>query len=113
MRSNRIRRWLRRRDVFTGRITEVAFYGEKDDLPDVPKASELAVAGSLENPKWALLDCPCGNGHTVLLPLQRSSPQHWSLTVDPRGSPTLSPSIDREAERRCHYWLRDGRITWV
>lgn len=113
MSANCLRRWLRRTKIYTGSIATVTIYNERDDLPDVPGAGELAVAGSLDRPKWALLDCPCGRGHTILLPLQKSANPRWALTVDPQGRPTLSPSVDRISEGRCHFWLRDGRIQWV
>ncbi len=113
MSTSRLRRWLRRTKIYTGSITRVTIYAERDDLPEVPKAGELAVAGNLERLKWALLDCPCGHGHTILLPLQKTANPHWSLSVDDSGRPTLSPSVDRVAERRCHFWLRDGRVQWV
>ncbi len=58
MSANRFRRWLRRRTIYTGSLTRVTMYGERDELPDVPRATELAIAGTHETPKWALLDCP-------------------------------------------------------
>jgi len=115
MSQNRVRRWLRRRGIFTGQITRVRYFAERHDLPDVPKASELAVAGSKEFPKWLLMDCPCGYGHTLLLPLSRSLNPHWSLNVDESGVPSISPSVDRNRDQdtRCHFWLRDGKIHWA
>jgi hypothetical protein len=113
MSPNGLRRWLRRADLYTGPITHVKTYGERDDLPDIPKAGEMALAGTLDKPKWALLDCPCGRGHTILLPLQPAANPRWSLSVGKSGRPTLSPSVDRVAERRCHFWLQDGRVRWV
>lgn len=115
MSQNQLRRWLRRRRIFTGRIARVRYYAERHDLPDVPKANELAIAGSQEYPKWLLLDCPCGHGHTILLPLSRSLNPHWTLRVDGDLRPSISPSVDRNRDRgtRCHFWLRDGKVQWV
>jgi hypothetical protein len=111
--ANRVRRWLRRTNIYTGPIAKLKAYGEYDSLPTVPRAGELAIAGTLQKPKWALLDCPCGNGHTILLSLQATTIPHWSLTLGKSRRPTLAPSVDRVAERRCHFWLQDGRVTWV
>ena len=91
MSTNRVRRWLRRTRIYTGSINKVTLGAERDDLPEVPKAGELAVAGSLERPKWGLLDCPCGHGHTILLALQKTANPHWSLSVDVERQ-TIPPS---------------------
>lgn len=115
MSSNILRRWLRRQGIYTGKITRTAFYAEHSDLPEIPKANELAIAGSPTNPKWAALDCPCGKGHTILLPLSRSEDPHWSVSKNVKHQPSLYPSIDRNRYEgvRCHFWLKDGRIHWV
>jgi Family of unknown function (DUF6527) len=112
MRRNRIRRWLRRHGIYTGRVGHLRFYPERNDLPELPRPNELAVAGTAEHPKWALLDCPCGYGHTILLPLSGPHAPLWSLSVS-NGLPSISPSIDRQDSRRCHYFLRDGKILWA
>lgn len=115
MSQNRLRRWLRRRGLFTGRITHVRYYAERHDLPDVPKANELAIAGSEEYPKWLILDCPFGHGHTILLPLSRSLKPHWTLRIESADRPSISLSVDRNRDQgtRCHFWLRDGKVQWV
>lgn len=107
-----LRRWARRHHIYTGRINRVRYYPERHDLPEVPPANTLAVAGTRERPKWILMDCPCGHGHTNLLPAGRSPGSTWLLSAASAG-PSLSPSIDRRAETRCHYWLRDGRVEWA
>lgn len=114
MNRSRVRRWLRRRGIYTGRITKVRYYEQRHDLPDIPKANELAIAGTKESPKWLLLDCPCGHGHTVLLPLSKSHSPHWKLELDDSRLPSVFPSIDRNRFEgvRCHYWLKEGQIDW-
>lgn len=113
MSSNRVRRWLRRHGMYTGRISKVIYVAERHDLPDLPAANTLAIAGSMERPKWILFDCPCGYGHVVLLPTSpvqgRAS---WNLDVSTIG-PSLHPSIDRTDGVRCHFWLRGGVVHWV
>lgn len=115
MAKNIIRRWLRRHHIYTGRITRVHYYAEHSELPDVPRVNELAIAGTLDQPKWALVDCPCGRGHTVLIPLSKTAHPHWEVTNKPGSGPSVHPSIDRNRESgmRCHYWIRDGAVIWV
>jgi len=114
MPKNVIRRWLRRRGLYTGRLTRIRYYAEHSDLPEVPRANELAIAGTPERPKWALIDCPCGHGHTVLMPLSATSNPRWTVSADDHG-PSIRPSIDRnrEAGTRCHYWIRNGAVIWT
>lgn len=115
MRRNRFRRWLRRHGVFTGRVDRVSYFSERHDLPDLPRANEIAIAGTRDNPKWALIDCPCGRGHTVLLPLSTSKYPHWELSFDRLMNPSFSPSIDRDRDQgiRCHFWIIKGEVRWA
>lgn len=115
MLKNAARRWLRRHHIYEGKLNRVLFYPEHSDLPVVPRASELAIAGTQEHPKWALLDCPCGRGHTILLPLSPSAGVHWRVVVDANGCPSISPSIDRDGDDgvRCHFWIRNGKANWA
>lgn len=43
------------------------------------------------------------------------APNHgpaWQL-ISQGTRPSLRPSIDYERiERRCHFWLRDGKVQW-
>lgn len=114
MTTNVVRRWLRRHGIYTGRLTRIRYYAEHSELPQVPKANEIAIAGAPERPKWALIDCPCGRGHTILMPLSRTASPHWTIREGIRG-PSIHPSIDRNRDVgiRCHYWIRDGVVVWV
>lgn len=87
------------------------------ELPDVPTvlaADAIYVAGRDALPKWAVFRCPCERGHRVTLPLQGYP--RWSVRYR-RGGPTMSPSVDVRGDwsggRRCHYGIRNGRVTWV
>lgn len=47
-----------------------------------------------------------------MLPLDPNHRPHWSISY--KGSLTVSPSVDYAgADRRCHYFVRNGRIDWV
>ncbi len=72
----------------------------------------VALAGTPE--AWAAFECPCGTGHRILV---RTRPHptvpHWTITAGGNGL-TAMPSFNYADEhRRCHFWLRDGRIVWV
>ncbi len=62
--------------------------------------------------KWAVMACPCGQGHTIDLNLAHGDREQWKIDVWPQ--PSISPSVDiKDPSRRCHFWLRDGRVRWV
>ena len=94
------------------RIDNVIYVAGPTDVPDNIDRHTLVVVGSHEFQKWAMLECPCGRGHRLAVSLQRSHRPSWRLTVGAAG-PSLFPSIDSRRKRRCHFWLRDGRVRWA
>ncbi|MFP1155603.1 DUF6527 family protein [Mycobacterium sherrisii] len=63
-----------------------------------------------------MLECPCGRGHILELNLAHPRRARWTLTTSGgsrRVLPSLSPSVDSKAGRRCHFWLQKGRVRWV
>mgnify|MGYP006869464743 FL=1 len=106
-------RWWRRRRWTAPRIKRIRKYERRSEVPaDLPCRTLAVVTGS---PGWAIFECPCGTPHTrieVLLSPLRTDLSTWRLDSTGAG-PTLHPSIDASGERRCHFWLRDGRVTWV
>ena len=80
-------------------------------LPDQLSRRVLAVAG--EPAAWAVMECPCGAGHQLKVRIRdHGKASVWDLTHTDRG-PSLYPSVDYDAtDRRCHFWLRNGRVTW-
>lgn len=94
------------------RIDTVVYIESPMDVPEDIDRQTLVVVGNREFQKWAMLECPCGRGHRLAVSLQRSHRPSWRLSFDD-GGPSLFPSIDSVADRRCHFWLRDGRVRWV
>lgn len=107
----RLRHWVRDR---LGRpyFRRTAYVEELYEVPNVLDPATMYVAGTPGAPKWVVFACPCGRGHRVVLSLQRSHRTRWRLVVD-RGTPTIWPSVDVVEARRCHYWIRRGRVRWV
>jgi Family of unknown function (DUF6527) len=94
------------------RVDRLASY---ETLPDVPERLDrhtLAVCGVGETPKWAAFECPCGRGHRIVVSLQKAHRPHWTFS-DSGGKPNLHPSVDSHGDFRCHFVLRDGRVTWA
>ena len=87
---------------------------ELDGRSDMPKALHPRQIYQLGHPgKWVILACPCGRGHLIELNLAHPGRSRWRLVTDNDQNPTLSPSVDVKDTRRCHFWLREGRVTWV
>jgi hypothetical protein len=96
------------------RIDRTAFYASHAELPaSLPRHQLALVGGAPERPKWAVFECPCGVGHRIAVPLGSRRQPTWRVILDDGAQPSLSPSIDSNDGRRCHFWVRDGRIEWA
>jgi hypothetical protein len=63
---------------------------------------------------WSVaMQCPCGCGSPIELPLIPEAEPRWDLRLDEGGLPTLHPSIWRQSGCQSHYFVRKGRIIWV
>jgi hypothetical protein len=86
--------------------------GSADEVPDQLPRNAVALVGDVDRTKWIVFDCPCRTGHRIMLNADRARHPHWTLNQGQRL--TIFPSIDyRGSERRCHYFIRSGRIEWV
>jgi hypothetical protein len=104
--------WWRRRGLTAPRIDKVIVQERQGELPESISRHAIAVVGSFTHPKWAALECPCGAGHRLMINLSPNHAPAWRLARQ-RTRPSLHPSIDFEdTERRCHFWLRDGKVQW-
>jgi hypothetical protein len=103
--SSLIRRWHRRWRI--GALVDAA-----DQVPQSIPARQAILVGAAIEPKWLVLDCPCGHPHRLMLNLDLRRRPSWTVM---RESPlSLWPSVDaRTAARRCHFVIREGRIDWV
>lgn len=104
--------WLRRlRRRPRARFTAVVAVRDRGDLPAKLNPRRIYQLGAPA--KWAALECPCGRGHILELNLAHPGRARWRLIADGPGGPSLSPSVDFKSSRRCHFWLREGKVRWV
>lgn len=109
---DRLTDWWRRRRFRSARIDKIVVYDRQAELPESISRRTLAVVGSLERPKWAALECPCGTGHRLIVNLSPNHRPAWEIT-NGAGGLSMSPSIDYDdGDRHCHFWLRRGRVHW-
>lgn len=93
----------------TRRVLEV----EGDSLPGNLPPRDLVLLSD-DGEAWSVaMNCPCGCGQRVELPLIREAKPRWSLTVDGKRRPTLYPSVWLREGCRSHYFIRDGKVKWV
>lgn len=102
---------LRRlRIVRSGRITTIVRIGARAELPAQLNPRRMYLIG--DPAKWAIFRCPCGRGHDVQLNLAHFGAARWKVRISESGRPSVSPSVDVQDARRCHYWIADGRTKW-
>lgn len=105
--------WWRRRRLTEPQLDQLEYYGSQAELPESLPRHQLAIVGVPESPKWLVLECPCGTGHRLSVNLAVSRQPRWRV-VEAGLGPNIHPSIDFDgSERRCHFWVRDGRVHWV
>jgi len=104
--------WWRRRHRNAARINKIRAYPFASALPAQLGRHVLVIAG--DPAAWAVMECPCGNGHRVQVRIRpHRNAAVWNLRENGRG-PSLYPSVDFDsADRRCHFWLDQGRVRWV
>lgn len=83
-----------------------------DEIPAVIPKRRAVIVRSGRTPTWVAFDCPCGTGHRIMLNLDGGRRPHWSIT---KPSPlTIYPSVDdATSTRRCHFFIRGGRVVWA
>jgi hypothetical protein len=106
-----VRRLLRR--LLPDRKWHVAMrVAAADEMPGNIPAFTAVMVGTDADPKWLAFDCPCGTGHQIMLNLDRRRSPSWTVTNTRRL--TIKPSVDAyRPERRCHYFVRQGKVKWA
>lgn len=102
--------WSRYRLGPIDQIPRAVQVGRRTDLPRKLNPRRLYLVGT--PPKWAVFRCPCGTGHRIDLNLAHPGRARWTVVLDAENQPSLRPSVDVRAERRCHFWLTAGEVRW-
>jgi hypothetical protein len=83
-----------------------------DEIPRRLPKHGAALVLRAGRPTWIAFECPCKRGHQIMVNLDKARSPKWELTN--RSPLTLAPSInDAAGGRRCHFFVRKGRIRWV
>lgn len=82
-----------------------------DEVPERLPPKGVIIVGSVGQPKWAAFNCPCGHGHQMMINLDSTRAPTWR--IESLRPLSIRPSIDDiTLERRCHFLVTRGKITW-
>lgn len=90
----------------------VGYVPAGDEVPERLPHKGVVLVGVPDRSTWAVFDCPCRTGHRLMVNLDKGRRPAWDIEHHRRL--TIRPSIDDVTpERRCHFLVRRGRITWA
>lgn len=83
-----------------------------DEVPDSLPPKGAVLVGLTAQPTWVAFDCPCSDSHRLMVNLDSHRRPFWR--IDSVRPLTIRPSIDDvTANRRCHFFIRGGKIIWA
>ncbi len=101
--------WWQWWPFFRWRIVALAVAA--DEVPERLPRNGAVFIGTPHHPKWLVFDCPCRSGHRIMLPLDASRKPYWRV-FGPKPL-SVQPSVDYAGpDRRCHYFIKNGRVIW-
>lgn len=110
-----LHRWLNRPEALEQpiRYRQLRYVVDIGDA-QTPRGDELVIVGTDDQPKWAVLACPCGCGHVLNVNLMRTHRPHWIMIRQPDGTISLLPSLwVRDVKCRSHFFVYRSRIIWA
>lgn len=104
-------RLLKRFDSYLPARSLIVING--DVLPERLPMRNLVLLND-GNEDWSIgFRCPCGCGRSVELLLIDEARPRWDYTLDPKGLPSLHPSVWLKSGCKSHFWIINGRVEWV
>lgn len=83
-----------------------------DEVPDRLPHMSAVVIGPKQRPTWLAFDCPCPEGHRLMINLDSRRRPSWSIAA--MKPLTIRPSLDDVTDdRRCHFFITKGKTVWV
>ena len=69
----------------------------------------IAIVGTKKNPKWLLMNCPCGCNEVLRVNLSPAMRLAWRVNFLSSEVLSLYPSVDLESGCRAHFILRANK----
>lgn len=83
-----------------------------DEVPDRLPSKGVVLVGTAARPAWIAFDCPCERHHRLMVNLDKARRPAWH--IESLRPLSIRPSIDDiTPDRRCHFFIRGGKITWA
>jgi len=96
----------------TSRIDKVVRLDSMSDIPD--DLGNLLLIVGCPNPKWVVLECPCGCKSRIDVNLMRTRSPRWRLRVHLDRTVSLFPSLWVPLSQcGSHFWILKSRVRWV
>lgn len=90
----------------------VARVNAGDEVPEHIPPRGVVLVGSDSHPTWIAFDCPCGQDHRLMVNLDTARRPAWR--IESLRPLSIRPSIDDiTSQRRCHFFIRGGKIAWA
>ena len=83
-----------------------------EELPDHLAKKTLYIAGEGPHLWFVAMICPCGCGEVLQMSLLQDARPRWTVSVDSKGVPSLSPSVWRQVGCKSHFFLVRGHVQW-
>jgi hypothetical protein len=94
------------------RVVEIVEFA--DEVSARLPRNGVALVGSTGALKWVVFDCPCRSGHRIMLNMDPVRLPFWHVDARQTRKLTVMPSVDyADNVRRCHYFVRRGKIVWA
>jgi len=108
----RLLRWCVTATVPRRRWRLVTTVAAGDEIPESLPKRGVVLVGASNQPQWVVFDCPCKNGHRLMLNLDTRRYPCWQITESRPLS--IRPSVDATSDaRRCHFVMHRGRVRWA
>lgn len=69
----------------------------------------IVIIGTKTNPKWLLLNCPCGCNELLRINLSPAMRLAWRINFISDDTLSLYPSVDLESGCKAHFILRANK----
>jgi hypothetical protein len=99
-------RLLRRR-----RFADVRVVERVSDVPD-ETGNLIYLVERGGNLRWAILDCPCRQGHLLSVDLNPTHDPHWTVRREDLAV-SLYPSLWYRDQCRSHFLITRNMVKWV
>jgi len=87
---------------------KINFVSQISEIPDHIKREAYIVEKGGRR-VWLVFDCPCNNGHRLMVNLSEKRKPFWSIKIR-KHQLSVSPSVWLHDECYSHFWIENSNI---